>query len=52
MTEERKQEIIEEQIGLLVKLNEECEPEQIILNCEIRRVDYSELGRQVLSFAK
>ena len=34
MSEERKQEIIEGQIELLVGLNEECEPEQIRLNCE------------------
>ena len=34
MTEERKQQIIEEQIELLVRLNEVCEPEQIRLNSE------------------
>ncbi|MEK5038826.1 hypothetical protein [Sporosarcina sp. FSL K6-3457] len=36
MTEERKQQIVEEQIEMLVNLNknEGCEPEQIRLNCE------------------
>ena len=34
MSEERKQQIIEDQIELLVKLNEVCEPEQVRLNCE------------------
>lgn len=49
MSEERKQQIIEEQIEMLVKLNEVCEPEQIRLNSEtiVNLINYLPNARKI-----